>query len=67
MMPALSASDAETLASRFDLSGGQIENIARKRTVDTVISGSEPTLEMLISFFQDELKGRPKERGKIGF
>ena len=67
MIPALSPADCETLASGFDLSGGQIENIARKRTVDSVISGGEPTLEDLLSFCRDELSETPDAAKKIGF
>ena len=67
MMPVLSPADSETLAARFDLSGGQIENIARKRTVDTVISGGEPSLEALLSFCQDELLETADAGKKIGF
>lgn len=54
IVPTLSIFDAETLASRFDFSGGQIENVARKRAVDVVISGREPSLERLESFCKDE-------------
>ena len=39
MMPHLSGSDASVLASRFDLSGGEIENVVRKLTVNKILSG----------------------------
>ncbi|MDR1972381.1 MAG: ATP-binding protein [Treponema sp.] len=61
----LSASDAAALASRFNFSGGQIENIARKRTIETIISGNLPSLETLISFCQEEML--VKQENKIGF
>jgi len=67
MIPVLSSADTGTLAGRFDLSGGQIENIARKRTVDTIISGGEPTLDKLMLFCQDELQGTPEITKKMGF
>ncbi len=41
MLRGLSAADAETLASKFDLSGGEIENIARKHSVKAILSGKE--------------------------
>lgn len=40
MLPRLSKKDAKTLASQFDLSGGEIENIARKHTVNAILSGN---------------------------
>lgn len=41
MLPGLSYNDALTLASQFDLSGGEIENIARKQSVNAILSGNE--------------------------
>jgi hypothetical protein len=65
MIPALSDVDATALSSRFDYSGGQIENIARKRTVEYVISGIEPSLEKITTFCQEEQLS--KETSRIGF
>jgi hypothetical protein len=66
MIPELSGDDAQELASRYEFSGGQIENIARKRTVEFVLSGIEPSREKLITFCQEELLERETAR-KIGF
>jgi hypothetical protein len=66
LIPALSDDGAAELASRFDFSGGQIENIARKRTVENVISGVEPSVDTLVSFCKDELMNKPDGK-KIGF
>jgi KaiC/GvpD/RAD55 family RecA-like ATPase len=66
MLSGLSDADARTLASRFDFSGGQIENVSRKRTVDFVLSGVEPSLEKLAAFCREELLGM-EQTGKIGF
>jgi hypothetical protein len=66
MLSGLSDADARTLASRFDFSGGQIENVSRKRTVDFVLSGVEPSLEKLAAFCREELLGM-EQAGKIGF
>lgn len=41
MLPELNEDEAECLASRYDFSGGQIENICRKRTIDSILWGSE--------------------------
>lgn len=41
MMKGLKRKDARILASRFDLSGGEIENIVRKQSVNAILSGKE--------------------------
>ena len=38
MLPGLSAEAAHTLSSEFDLSGGEIENVVRKHTVNAILS-----------------------------
>lgn len=43
MMPGLKDDDAHLLASKFDLSGGEIENIVRKQSVSAILSGNEIT------------------------
>ncbi|MDR1353258.1 MAG: ATP-binding protein [Treponema sp.] len=65
MLPELPRADTETLASRFDLSGGQIENVVRRFTVDAVLTGIEPSLETLLPLCRDEARG--KESRAIGF
>ena len=41
MMPCLKDDEALALASQFDLSGGEIENIVRKQSVSSILSGKE--------------------------
>lgn len=41
MLPGLSEEAAGELAAQFDLSGGEIENIVRKHTVNAILSGSD--------------------------
>ncbi len=67
MIPSLSEEDAATLADKFTFSGGNIENIARKSTVEYVLSGNEPTLSMLETYCQEEILSHKKTRNKIGF
>ena len=68
MIPGMSDQDALSLASEFDLSGGQIENIARKRTVELILSGEEPTLEKLREYCVSEtISSQYGKTGKIGF
>ena len=66
MLKDLSADDARQLASHFDFSGGQIENIARKRTVDYILSGKFASLDEIEGYCRAELLGG-KERRSIGF
>jgi SpoVK/Ycf46/Vps4 family AAA+-type ATPase len=66
ILPSLSAGDAHTLASRYDFSGGQIENIARKRTVDSIISGADTSIDKLKLLCDEELLEKDSVT-KIGF
>ena len=67
MIPDLSDQDAQELAGKFDFSGGQIENIARKYSINSILHGdTEKPLEILIGFGKEELLDAPS-RHKIGF
>ena len=67
MIPDLSELDVHTLASKYDFSGGQIENIARHYAIDTILHGhSEDALTMLIRHCDNERLDDLKVR-KIGF
>lgn len=67
MIPSLSEEDAAVLADKYTFSGGNIENIARKSTVEYVLSGNEPTLSSLDSYCQEEILNHKSKRNKIGF
>ena len=54
MLPDLSEGDACRLAAEFDFSGGQIENVARKRFIDEVLSGETADLETLRTLCRNE-------------
>jgi hypothetical protein len=58
---------AEEVASCFELSGGQIENVVRRNTVHTVLSGTTPDIEKLMSLCREEISSQDKGRRKIGF
>jgi hypothetical protein len=67
MIPDLSELDVHTLASKYDFSGGQIENIARHYAIDTILHGqSEDVLPMLIRHCDNERLDE-KNVKKIGF
>ncbi|MCL2139894.1 MAG: ATP-binding protein, partial [Treponema sp.] len=65
-IPALSADEVNILANQFMFSGGQIENIARRRTVAEIIYGSPPALEKIIEYCREELLDNTEAR-RIGF
>jgi SpoVK/Ycf46/Vps4 family AAA+-type ATPase len=65
----LSDLDDETiaeLASKYDFTGGQIENIARKKTVKSILDGEQISLAQLREFCDVE-KLDKKERKVVGF
>jgi SpoVK/Ycf46/Vps4 family AAA+-type ATPase len=67
MIPELSDLDIHTLASKYDFSGGQIENIARHYAIDVILHGHcENALPILIRHCDNErLEGTRST--KIGF
>ena len=67
MIPSLSEEDATILAGKYAFAGGNIENIARKSTVEYVLSGNEPTLSSLEGYCQEEILSRKDKRNRIGF
>lgn len=62
----LTEDEAIKLASKYDFSGGQIENIARKRTIDYILEGAEIPLERIEGYCDSELIGM-KRRRDLGF
>ncbi len=64
-MPHLTDEEAMKLASHFDFSGGEIDNIVRKATMEEVVSGVAPTLERLIILCGEEKIST--EGRKMGF
>ena len=67
MIPDLSDLNVHTLASKYDFSGGQIENIARHYAIDTILHGqAEDVLPMLIRHCDNERLDETNVK-KIGF
>jgi len=59
--------DAKTLAAKYDFSGGQIENIARHYTIDSILHDvNEDKLAMLISHCDNERLDNSATK-RIGF
>ena len=55
------------LAERYDFTGGQIENIARKRAIDYVLNGKFDTLQEIETYCKEEMLNRKGSRARIGF
>jgi hypothetical protein len=64
-IPDLVDCDARRLASKFDFSGGQIENIARKSAVSFILKGAKADILALETFCGEELYETTANR--IGF
>ena len=66
MMPELNSQAVEALAARHEFSGGQIQNVVKRVTIDTVLSGIQtPTLPSLDSYCHQERI--QSDRQPIGF
>jgi hypothetical protein len=66
MAPDLPEQEIMELASLYDFSGGQIENIARKRTVDFILTGSNPSFEKMKFYCLEETLDKNKT-SRVGF
>ena len=68
MIPEIKSEEALRLAGDFAFSGGQIENVVRKRAVDAILNGCEPDFETMLGYCKEETLGKEqKERRRIGF
>lgn len=65
-MPSLSSGQAGQLASAYDFSGGEIDNIVRKVTLQEVLDGTAPDFVSLERLCAEEKIGR-SGRVKVGF
>lgn len=66
-MPNLSDEDCEILASRFDFSGGQIDNIVRKNEINEIIYGKKVDIKTLIEFCKEETLCPDFSGAQIGY
>ena len=67
MVEDISDMDAESLASEYSFTGGQIENITRKLDVDYILYGTTPDLEKIHSLCKSEGIRKENTRKAIGF
>lgn len=62
----LSEEECEILANNYDFSGGQIDNIARKKEIDEIINNDKVSFENIIKYCENELFFK-KKNDKLGF
>ena len=68
MIPDLTPPEAAALASEYDFSGGQIENIVRKREIQAILLGRDPDFEHIKSYCSEEMIETDNPfRMRIGF
>lgn len=67
MLPSLSEQERLELAKNYSFSGGQIENIVRKFTVDSILNDTNPSIEAIHSYCQSEFLYKNEEVRKIGY
>jgi len=65
-IPGLSRRDADRLAHQFPLSGGQIDNVARKCLMNQVLHGNIPSIDEIRMFCEGEIMEK-QLFSRIGF
>lgn len=58
LLPDRKESVLASVADRFDLSGGQIENVARKSDIEYILEGDSPSLSRLEEMCREEMINR---------
>lgn len=67
MLSEINEEEVIELASIYDFSGGQIENISRKYLIDKVVFGKNPSLNELKNICDVELLERKSGASRLGF
>ena len=67
LIPSLKPDEAKELAGAYDFSGGEIENISRKYTVENILYGDILSFSDLHRFCRTEKLDNNKQRNRIGF
>ena len=67
MIPELSDADAGMLSSKYEFSGGQIENIVRKKAIQSILTGINPDMNEILNYCSEEELGSKGTKKVIGF
>lgn len=66
-MPYLSKEECELLASKFDFSGGQIDNIVRKNEINEILYGKKVDVTELVEYCKEEILNTKRSLKPVGF
>lgn len=66
-LPWLTIDEAETLASRFPLSGGVIDNVVSISLLEKIVYGQNPSLDQISRHCEEQSDGSGTMTKKIGF
>jgi len=66
-IPVLTDDECNKLAEVYDMSGGQIQNVATKFVMKQILTGTTPGINEIEEYCQEEFLGKKTERRKIGF
>ncbi|MDL2228367.1 ATP-binding protein [Odoribacter sp. OttesenSCG-928-L07] len=67
MLPSLTNLESCELAKEYNFSGGQIENIIRKYTIDSILNDEKPSIEKIRSFCRNENLNNDNQHKRIGY
>ena len=68
MIHSLTKQEAIELSNSFDFSGGEIENIVRKYTIDSILTNTKPSIDKIRMYCETEkLENKNSPKNKIGF
>ena len=68
MIPELTETDSIALAESYELSGGQIENVARKHAINSILHGdTADLLPVLRDYCNSERLCTKRESRRVGF
>ncbi|MCR4789958.1 MAG: ATP-binding protein [Treponemataceae bacterium] len=65
-LPLMSEDDVETVARKYDFSGGEIDNIVRKCEIDEIITGNTPDFPEIMELCKNERLEKEEEK-TMGF
>jgi len=66
-IPTLHEEECLLLSGRYDLSGGQIQNVATKFVMKQILTGKTALLSEIEEYCQEEFLDKKSERRRIGF
>ena len=67
MIPDLDDNIVQTLSAKYDFSGGQIENIARRHAIDSILHGAADNVMESLTLHCDSEMLSGKDQRRIGF